>query len=269
MTDERVIELICEQFEEVRERRFNDYYRGYNFTFCVDGKEYNRYFYVNESKFDLIMKYLLEDKVIANNYRTLPEYSELESVEIIIEGKQYIGDDIEEIYKKYKEDLKQLSNGNIIKNINNDSFRDRVFIEICYIKDKEHHYLQLPILEEMQDSYNEYLEIANESIEENMLDLEEIVKNSLLKPEEFYFSVSVSYDEVSGNYIQFGYDEILRYDKEFLEEKILLFCKEASDSYSVPNAEEVIYEIEIGDKQIVFSASDECLELFEELRKYY
>ena len=270
ITDDRIIELVCQQFEVARNSRNWNYYNGegYNFTFYVDGKVYDRYFEVNETGFNLMLKYLLEDERIVNDYKTLPKYDKLSGVEIIIEGIQYKGDDVEEIYEKYREELMRLSDDNIIKNINDESFRDIGYIEIEYNKDKESHYLNLPFIKELPNIYNTYLAIANENIETSMSNFVAEVTKSLSKADEFYFAVTVNYDEFSSEYLYFGYDEIIKYEDKFLDEKILLFCKEAVDTYSLPNIEEVIFEIEFGNKEIVFSASDRCLELFAELRKY-
>ena len=91
ITDERIIKLLCEQFKDVCEGDITAFeYGGYQISFCIDGRIYDRYFRINETRFKLMLKYLAEDEEILNAYRSLPEYDELKDIRMGITGQLYV-----------------------------------------------------------------------------------------------------------------------------------------------------------------------------------
>ena len=216
----------------------------------------------------MILKYLGENEKILNDYKNLPDYDDLEEMRIGITGEVYIEEDKKDIYEKYKEDLSKLSAIDVIAIMNRDREINEGYIEITYIKDKEKYHLNLPFIKELPNSYNRYLEIANKNTERYMANLVDEVKLMLSNNGQFYFSIIVMKSGDESDSLYLDSENILEYSNEALDEKVLEFCREAADSYKLPDINESVYVIELGSKRIVFSASDECMELFKELKKY-
>lgn len=268
ITDKRIIKLLCEQFKDECEEKTEDYeYGRWHISFCIDGKIYDRYFGINHTRFMLMIKYLAEDEEILNAYISLPEYDELEEIRMGITGELYVDKDKKDIYEKYREDLSKISSKDVMTIIGGEQENDG-FIKICYYKNNEKCYLELPFIKELPTSYNKYLELTNESTDKYMGNIVDIMEYMLLNPYQFYFSVIVMKNDAETDYVYLDYDDILENEEELLDEKVLQFCEEAASTYKLPDVEEAIYDVCLGNRNVTFSASDKCMELFMELKKY-
>ncbi|MBQ3544803.1 MAG: hypothetical protein IJA34_07455 [Lachnospiraceae bacterium] len=268
ITDKRIIKLLCDQFKDECEEKTEEYgYRRCHIGFCVDGKIYDRYFGINETRFKLMLKYLAEKEDVLKAYRSLPEYDELEEIRMGITGELFVDKDKKDIYEKYREDLSKITSKDVMAIIGSQQENDG-FIKICYYKNNKTCYLELPFIKELPTSYNKYLELADESTDKYMGSIVDIAEYMLLSPEQFYFSVTVMKSGAETDYVYLDYDDILEHKDELLDEKVLGFCKEAADTYKLPDIEETVYDVCLGNRNVTFSASVKCMELFMELKKY-
>lgn len=125
----------------------------------------------------------------------------------------------------------------------------------------------IKIVSSMPETYKLFLSIAGKNQEQYLDNLEININNSLQL--DITFSIGVLSDGKFEDDIYIDSDILfnIEYPDEQLKECVKEFIKEAETSHKIPDNNEKVYVMSIGEKTLVFSADEKCAELFNKMVK--
>lgn len=264
--DEEIINMISKQFNAYMENSANGVKIWY-VNFCVDGKVYHRQMRLGELQEDMLLDYFCENDEIINELMEFPDSDELVDIDLIASNNRYSKEDIKSLYESYITELNDKKDdlASIIKEEGN----YMEFIGIEYKSSGRNNYLNFKLTPSLPDTFNKYLNMLSKESEKYLSDLNQEIYDMFLCQYEIEFSIRKIENGKIGNRIYFTPEIITdgNYENEYLQNRLLEFLDEASESHREPSVDDTVYFIKIGNKDMVFSANEECREMYEELEE--
>lgn len=235
--------------------------------FCVDGKLYHRTVQLSDMMEESILEYLYKQPEVIDKVLDIPEVKDI--IRIKPEENYTINANISDedavlLYESYKKELQGMRAD--LKSVMGDNdYLCKLVID--YRGKKGNTWSYIKIVSSMPETYKLFLSIAGKNQEQYLDNLEININNSLQL--DITFSIGVLSDGKFEDDIYIDSDILfnIEYPDEQLKECVKEFIKEVETSHKIPDNNEKVYVMSIGEKTLVFSADEKCAELFNKMVK--
>lgn len=275
--EENIIQMLTNQYNKYVDKPsqyqysvWNSSYIYYNkvdVDFCVDGKLYHRTVQLSDMMEESILEYLYKQPEVIDKVLDIPEVKDI--IRIKPEENYTINANISDedavlLYESYKKELQGMRAD--LKSVMGDNdYLCKLVID--YRGKKGNTWSYIKIVSSMPETYKLFLSIAGKNQEQYLDNLEININNSLQL--DITFSIGVLSDGKFEDDIYIDSDILfnIEYPDEQLKECVKEFIKEAETSHKIPDNNEKVYVMSIGEKTLVFSADEKCAELFNKMVK--